>query len=285
MKFIEWKQFKKVIEKYNHNNFEFFKDLNGNSISHLKKNARRLYSTLLFFNQYSKQSSRLCDFGTFPGTLFKLIKNFYPKFDLTATGIFETSEYVQMLENNNINFLTADFDPVFLEGYSQTKDSFLPLPAKTEPFDIIIASEILEHLLNPMYMLRTAFNWLKPGGTLIITTPNMAWIRYRLMLLKGLSPNPEIQSSVINPTGSGRWRPHLRLYTTKEIWEMLSAIGFQKDQEKFIDLRKQDDNTFLKDIVYAIPAFRHGILLSATKIIHVNSHLQDKPANQLESHS
>jgi len=42
-------------------------------------------------------------------------------------------------------------------------------------FDVVILAEIIEHLLNdPCKVLREIKRVLKPGGTLIITTPNVA---------------------------------------------------------------------------------------------------------------
>ena len=39
-------------------------------------------------------------------------------------------------------------------------------------FDTIIAGEIIEHLDNPGQFLRNMFRHLKPGGRLVVSTPN-----------------------------------------------------------------------------------------------------------------
>ena len=51
-------------------------------------------------------------------------------------------------------------------------------------FDGITATEIIEHLENPRHFLRQCFSVLKPGGYLILTTPNVdsalsraVWVR------------------------------------------------------------------------------------------------------------
>lgn len=40
------------------------------------------------------------------------------------------------------------------------------------PFDVVIAGEIIEHLAAPQNLLVTARQLLRPGGELVITTPN-----------------------------------------------------------------------------------------------------------------
>lgn len=41
-----------------------------------------------------------------------------------------------------------------------------------ESFDIIVASEVIEHLENPRFIAREWFRLLRPGGILLISTPN-----------------------------------------------------------------------------------------------------------------
>jgi len=42
-------------------------------------------------------------------------------------------------------------------------------------FEWIVMSEVLEHVRQPAQIVRHCFNWLVPGGTLLITTPNGHW--------------------------------------------------------------------------------------------------------------
>ncbi|MBN1820655.1 MAG: methyltransferase domain-containing protein [Prolixibacteraceae bacterium] len=56
------------------------------------------------------------------------------------------------------------------------------LPFKPDSFDIIIASEIIEHVTEPELFIKTLFKVLKPGGTLLITTPYKEKIEYSLCI-------------------------------------------------------------------------------------------------------
>jgi SAM-dependent methyltransferase len=51
-------------------------------------------------------------------------------------------------------------------------------------FDGITATEIVEHLENPRHFLRQCFSALKPGGSLILTTPNVDSALSRAMLIR-----------------------------------------------------------------------------------------------------
>ncbi len=42
-----------------------------------------------------------------------------------------------------------------------------------QQYDAITATEIIEHVENPRHFIRQCFALLKPGGTLILTTPNI----------------------------------------------------------------------------------------------------------------
>jgi 2-polyprenyl-3-methyl-5-hydroxy-6-metoxy-1,4-benzoquinol methylase len=47
-------------------------------------------------------------------------------------------------------------------------------------FDLIFANQILEHLVRPVEFTRRLAGWLKPGGRIVITTPNCDYAMNRL---------------------------------------------------------------------------------------------------------
>ena len=52
-----------------------------------------------------------------------------------------------------------------------------------EQFDVVVCSEVIEHLENPRQVFRTLAGLLRPGGTLILTMPNQESIRSLLGLV------------------------------------------------------------------------------------------------------
>ncbi len=59
-------------------------------------------------------------------------------------------------------------------------------PYPDDSFDVVLFCEMLEHMLmDPMHTLREIHRVLKPGGALVLTTPNVARIENVLRLLHG----------------------------------------------------------------------------------------------------
>jgi len=59
-----------------------------------------------------------------------------------------------------------------------------PLPTEKGSFDVVLCQEIIEHLENPWKLFRDASASLKPGGLLILSTPNIqsSYSRLRFFL-------------------------------------------------------------------------------------------------------
>lgn len=49
------------------------------------------------------------------------------------------------------------------------------LPVRGETFDVVISSEMLEHTRAPLDALAELARVVRPGGLLVLTTPNRAW--------------------------------------------------------------------------------------------------------------
>jgi 2-polyprenyl-3-methyl-5-hydroxy-6-metoxy-1,4-benzoquinol methylase len=71
-------------------------------------------------------------------------------------------------------------DQTFLVDLNSQK-----IPLKNQSVDIIICSEVIEHLLPGNKLLSEAKRILKKDGFLIITTPNILYWGHRLNFLKG----------------------------------------------------------------------------------------------------
>lgn len=87
-------------------------------------------------------------------------------------------------------------------------------------FDIVIFAEIIEHLLNdPCKVLREIKRVLKPGGVIIVTTPNVARLENVARLISG--------ENIYDPySGYGPYGRHNREYNRHELVTLLQFEGF-----------------------------------------------------------
>lgn len=82
-------------------------------------------------------------------------------------------------------------------------------------FDAIVASHVIEHLADPGAFLAAARDRLKPGGRLVLATPNrQAWVRRAAHRLWGVS-------FFDDPT-------HVRFYSPAELRACLRQTGFEQ---------------------------------------------------------
>jgi methionine biosynthesis protein MetW len=103
-------------------------------------------------------------------------------------------------------------------------DDASELPFADGSFDVVVCTEVLEHLFAPQETVGEIRRVLRPAGTLIVTVPNVAYWRKRLELaLLGRWDPLGDALSVERP-----WRdPHLRFFTRPTLKRLLVLSGFE----------------------------------------------------------
>lgn len=109
-------------------------------------------------------------------------------------------------------------------------------------FDAVLLGEVLEHILNhPLGMMRELARVLKPGGRLILTTPNPATLMNAWRLLQGRSlswgatefmEQPKLEAGHL----SSYEGIHYHEYTTGELRHLLGAAGFAVQRHEFLGM-------------------------------------------------
>ena len=109
----------------------------------------------------------------------------------------------------------------------------MSLPFEPASFDVIVLSNILEHLHDPGATLRRLAPLLRPTGRILVDLPNVAHWGVRLRLLRGRWDYED--AGILD-------RTHLRFYTRKTAREMLEQTGFEILEQ---------------DIIPDVPLFRY----------------------------
>ncbi len=74
---------------------------------------------------------------------------------------------------------------------------------------------------------------LKPGGMVLLTTPNVAYFGNLCRLACGKSIFPNLKESHIY--SKSEWRPHYRVYSAEEISTLMTDGGFVEQHHYMID--------------------------------------------------
>jgi 2-polyprenyl-3-methyl-5-hydroxy-6-metoxy-1,4-benzoquinol methylase len=92
------------------------------------------------------------------------------------------------------------------------------LLARLGSFDVVMFADVLEHLPDPLALLRIATSALAPGGAIVVSVPNVAHWSVRLDLMRGRFQYRE--TGIMDAT-------HLRWFTRDGIALLLNAAGLR----------------------------------------------------------
>jgi SAM-dependent methyltransferase len=105
------------------------------------------------------------------------------------------------------------------EGYDEWRTADAASSGPWErPFDAVVCGDVLEHLARPEELLSRIREWLRPGGLLFVSVPNVANVTVRAALLSGRFPYAE--RGILD-------RTHLRFYTRRTARELVAGAGFR----------------------------------------------------------
>ena len=119
------------------------------------------------------------------------------------------------------------------------------------PQDLIVLAEVIEHLqIPPQAVLECLVSWLRPGGELLLQTPNAVSLAKRLRMLRGYNP-------FMMPQQPGDCSGHVREYTVAELKELGQAAG--------LEVREVSVLNYFKHATWKGDLYRRlGVLLPAS---------------------
>ncbi len=223
--------------------------------SYHKGHERRIARTLqVLIDQ--QPSGKLLELGT--GAVVPLaLKNLIPDLEVHVTDF-----HLDLPSVDDI-YLELCGDSITVPGYRVNLEE-TPLPIPDETFDVVLCCEVIEHMdVDPMFMLSEVNRVLKPGGTLLVTTPNAVSTWAITKILRGVEPYFYMQYQV-----NGSPYRHNYEYSIHSLVAVLKAAGFDGNawtEDSFEEPNYSDVNK-LKASGYTLNHLGDNIFTVATKL-------------------
>ena len=113
-------------------------------------------------------------------------------------------------------------------GLTVVRATVTGLPVADGAADVVIMSELIEHLVDPDGAVAEVRRVLRPGGSLLLSTPNLAAWYNRGLLAFGIQPIfSEVSLRGVFGRPGSVVAGHLRLFTRRALTGFLTASGFR----------------------------------------------------------
>jgi SAM-dependent methyltransferase len=152
-----------------------------------------------------KPGVNFLDIGCGAGTLLYQAKRYYSN----VYGLDIAISKALKNQNGQFKLLEVDVDKT-------------GLPFEDGFFDTISALDVIEHVFDPVFLLKETYRVLKKDGQVIYTTPNVRTLRYLFALVfKGKFPRTSNER--IGYDGG-----HLHYFTHGDLKELFKRTGFRE---------------------------------------------------------
>ena len=166
-------------------------------------------------------SGRLLEIGANPYFTTLLLRRFRPGVELSLANYFGEG-FLQGQQTVSFDNFDDEAERVCLDYYNVNLESDA-LPFPDAHFEYVLFCEVLEHLIShPLRAVMEIKRVLRPGGTLILTTPNAARLENVIAFLEGR--NMYDPYSAYGPYGR-----HNREYTRHELHMLMQHAGFSAE--------------------------------------------------------
>jgi methionine biosynthesis protein MetW len=176
----------------------------------LETDARLRRNRLTFCLPETLSGKRILDLGCGPGVQLAYLAR-----ENTLCGTDISVPALTQAGRNGYRVCVADLD----------RQS---LPFKDETFDVVVCTDVLEHLFAPLFLVGEIHRVLRPEGTAVVSVPNQFDIVSRLRILFGMG--------LIHPshTDFRAWDYfHIRYFTLSDWQDLLAETGFVIDEKFF----------------------------------------------------
>ncbi|MCF7785951.1 MAG: methyltransferase domain-containing protein [Prosthecobacter sp.] len=149
----------------------------------------------------------MLEFGAGKGDLIRQLLDAGWSGPITGADLFARPESLQ----DNIAWVQADLN--------------LPLQLDGASFDLVVSTEVIEHLENPRAVAREFARLLRPGGQVLLTTPNQESLRSLISLL--VTGHFALFQDSCYPA-------HITALLRKDLMRVFKEAGFENIQFSFV---------------------------------------------------
>lgn len=172
-------------------------DVTGDHYVYKKADPYSSHAQILAWIE-KERPAEVLEIGTATGYLSSEMKSL----GCVVTGIEQDAEMANIARQHCQEMIVGDIETMNLSGLGQ--------------YDAIVFGDVLEHLRNPREILQKASALLKPGGSVLMSLPNVANIWVRLNLLFGRFNYSRV--GILDET-------HLRFFTLETMKQLAIDSG------------------------------------------------------------
>jgi SAM-dependent methyltransferase len=223
--------------------------LDGWFSTYCREHRARLAADLRIIEGHVESGARVLDYGAIPLVMTAALAAL--EYEVSGVDI-KPERFANAIKSLSLDVIRCDVET-----------EVVPFQAKT--FDAVVFNELFEHLrINPVFTLKEVYRVLKPSGLLLLSTPNLRsfrGIRNLLVHNQGHAASGGVYRQYEKLDVLGHMG-HVREYTTREVSDFLTHVGFRVDKVIF---RGGHGRGAVGIAERLVPSFRPFFTLIATK--------------------
>lgn len=180
------------------------------------------------------QADKIGDVGVYPGTTPRLIRSLPAGAEISIAGLglgFDRA-FTKAMSRLGVALHEVELD---LRRPPADGRHLLTCPPEDigGPYDITVCTEVIEHQMHPASLLVGLNAATAPGGTALLTTNSVSFVGDIAKLMLGRQNVEALHRSHV--ISDSDWRPHIRLYTARELRELFELAGFTVSEATYFD--------------------------------------------------
>ena len=152
------------------------------------------------------------------------------------------------------------------------------IPLSNAKFDLIIAMDVIEHVIDTDEFLNEIKRLLKDDGKAIITTPNYSNLKFTLKYIMGHMAHDPLGSEIEKYT----FREHVKYFTNRNFYPYIESRGLNCEAKIFHSLRVTDailnNNIFIRlliNLYNLLPKFHNRFSHTIIGVFNKNNIFSD----------